>query len=57
MLETDEQLQRLIVSEPGRDELNAYLAERGIKTMFHDGLKRVREQQTTIEEVARVTSL
>ena len=57
MLETDEALQRLIVSEPSRDELSDYLAQQNVKTMFHDGLVRVREHKTTIEELSRVTSL
>ena len=57
MLETDEALQRLIVSEPSRDELSDYLKRQGVKNMFHDGLHRVREHKTTIEELARVTSL
>ena len=56
-LRLDEALQRLIVSAPSRDELSAHLVEKGVKNMFHDGLARVREHKTTIEELARVTSL
>ena len=54
ILETDEALQRLIVSNPSRDELNAYLQERNLKTLFDDGLARVLKGSTTIEEIARV---
>ena len=57
MLETDEALQRLIVSEPSRDDLSDYLKKQGVRNMFQDGLQRVREHKTTIEELARVTSL
>ncbi|MFW2374798.1 MAG: ATPase, T2SS/T4P/T4SS family [Gammaproteobacteria bacterium] len=54
ILQTDEALQRLIVSNPSRDELNAYLQERKLKTLFDDGLDRVLNNVTTIEEIARV---
>ncbi|MGH8496713.1 MAG: ATPase, T2SS/T4P/T4SS family [Gammaproteobacteria bacterium] len=55
-LRTDAALQRLIISNPGRDELRAFLAERKMKTLFDEGLDRVREGRTTIEEVTRVIS-
>ena len=55
-LETDAELQRLIVSNPSRDELSAFMAGRKISTLFDDGLDRVRRQLTTIEEVGRVIS-
>ncbi|NNF67683.1 MAG: type II/IV secretion system protein, partial [Gammaproteobacteria bacterium] len=57
ILESDEDLRRLIVSHPDRDQLSEYIQRKGIKTMFSDGLHRVREHQTTIEELARVTTL
>lgn len=56
VLETDDDLQKLIVSNPSRDELNAYLHERDIKTLFDDGLDRVLKGITTIEETARVVN-
>lgn len=55
-LRTDAELQRLIISNPSRDELGAFLRERSMKTLFDDGLERVRSGQTTIEEVTRVVS-
>ncbi|MEZ5542669.1 MAG: ATPase, T2SS/T4P/T4SS family [Pseudomonadota bacterium] len=54
VLASDEALQRLITTNPGRDELNAYLRERGFHTLFLDGLEHVRNGETTIEEIARV---
>ncbi|MDJ0911360.1 MAG: ATPase, T2SS/T4P/T4SS family [Woeseiaceae bacterium] len=57
ILETDGDLQKLIISNPSRDELTEYLDSRGFRNLFQDGLERVLEQRTTIEEVTRVTSL
>jgi type II secretory ATPase GspE/PulE/Tfp pilus assembly ATPase PilB-like protein len=41
------------MANASRDELDAYIAEAKIRTLFHDGLLRVREGLTTIEEIAR----
>jgi type IV pilus assembly protein PilB len=57
ILKADEDLQRLVTSNPGRDELTRYLQERNIKTLFHDGLDHVRRGDTTIEEISRVINL
>ncbi len=56
VLEADGDLQRLIISNPTRDQLTAFVKERGVKTLFEDGLVRVLEEKTTIEEVARVVN-
>ncbi len=53
-LPMNEALQRLIISNPGKDELANYLDKRGFRSLFHDGLLRAQEQVTTIEEVSRV---
>lgn len=57
VLDSDEGLQRLITTNPGRDELSTYLRERGFRTLFHDGLDHVRQGETTIEEVSRVINV
>ncbi len=57
ILTTDGDLQKLIISSPSRDELNDYLDQRDFRNLFLDGLGRIREKQTTIEEVSRVTSI
>ena len=57
MLKTDPDLQKLIISSPSRDELTEYLGGRGFHNLFDDGLARVLERRTTIEEVSRVTSI
>jgi type IV pilus assembly protein PilB len=48
------ELQSLIVSNPSRDQLAAYLEAQSFESLFSDGLRRVQEQLTTPEEVARV---
>ena len=55
LLTTDGNLQKLIISSPSRDELTEYLESRDFRNLFHDGLERVLEKRTTIEEVSRVT--
>ena len=57
ILKTDAELQKLIISSPSRDELTEYLDGRGFHDLFDDGLTRVLERRTTIEEVSRVTSI
>jgi len=57
LLKTDADLQKLIISSPSRDELTDYLDGRGFHNLFKDGLARVLERRTTIEEVSRVTSI
>ena len=57
LLSTDGDLQKLIISSPSRDELSEYLDGRDFRNLFHDGLDRVLQKSTTIEEVSRVTSI
>ena len=57
ILKTDPDLQKLIISSPSRDELTDYLDGRGFHNLFKDGLGRVLNRETTIEEVSRVTSI
>jgi type IV pilus assembly protein PilB len=56
IIETDNYLQRLIISNPSRDQLAESIQKRKIKTLFDDGLGRVVERKTTIEEVSRVVN-
>jgi type IV pilus assembly protein PilB len=56
ILETDAELQRLIVSNPSRSELDAYIAERGMHTLLQDGIKRAIEGLTTVDEAVRVVN-
>ncbi len=47
-------LQKLMISSPTRDELAAYLAENNVARLFDDGLQRVLEGRTTLDEISRV---
>ncbi len=54
ILPCNSDLQKLMISSPSRDELAAYLAEKGVARLFDDGLQRVLEGKTTLDEISRV---
>ncbi len=54
LIETDGALQELIISNPSRDQLSNYMKEHQVRRLFDDGLDRVVEGKTTLEEVSRV---
>jgi len=56
IVEADIELQRLIISNASREELTDYLHRHKIKLLFDDGLDRVLESKTTIEEIWRVVN-
>lgn len=56
IIETSPQLQRLIISNASRDELSAYMEQGDIQTLYDDGMQRVLEGKTTIEEIWRVVN-
>jgi len=53
ILESTENLQRLMVKSPSKEDLQAFVRASGVKTLFDDGLQRVVEGSTTLEEVSR----
>ena len=53
LVRCDAELQRLIVSNPSRDSLDAHMRERGVKTLRDDGVERAMKGETTLEEVFR----
>jgi len=57
LLEVTEDLQSLILSNPSLDEIRKHLRNKGHITMESEGIKKVREQVTTFEEVSRVVTL
>ena len=57
LLEVTEDLQSLILSNPSLDEIRKHLRNKGHITMETEGIKKVREQVTTFEEVSRVVTL
>ena len=54
IVETSDALQRLMARSPTKDELQAFTRAQGYPTLFDDGMQRVIEGRTTIEEVSRV---
>ena len=57
LLDVTEDLQSLILSNPSLDEIRKHLRNKGHITMETEGVKKVREQVTTFEEVSRVVTL
>jgi len=57
LLEVDQDLQSLILTNPSIDALNQYLSNNDHKALKDFGYHKVLEQTTTIEEVKRVSSL
>ncbi|MEE9142373.1 MAG: type II secretion system protein GspE, partial [Gammaproteobacteria bacterium] len=57
VLVTDRELQQLVMRNPSRDELVDFMKASGGKTLFEDGLDRVREGRTTLEEVMRAIAI
>ncbi len=56
IVEADTDLQRLIIGNASRDDLIDYMHQHEIKLLFDDGLDRVLEGKTTIEEIWRVVN-
>lgn len=56
VIETDPELQHLIMSNPSRDQLDAYFESHGLKTLLQRGVEKARRGETTIEEVGRVVN-
>lgn len=56
IVETDSELQRLIISNPSRDVLTEFMHQHKIKRLFDDGMERVLQRKTTIEEISRVVN-
>jgi type II secretory ATPase GspE/PulE/Tfp pilus assembly ATPase PilB-like protein len=43
-----------MITNPTKEELQAFVRAAGHQTLFGDGLKRVVEGRTTLEEITRV---
>ncbi len=56
VLVADAALQRMIMHNPSRDELLEHAAQQGMRTLYDDGLQRVLEGLTTVEEIGRVVN-
>jgi type IV pilus assembly protein PilB len=56
ILEADAELQRLVIANPSRSDLDDYLRAKGIATLLDDGIGRALAGQTTVEEAVRVVN-
>jgi type IV pilus assembly protein PilB len=54
IVESTDDLQRLMIKNPSKDSLQAYAKTAVSSTLFSDGLQRALEGRTTLEEVSRV---
>jgi type II secretory ATPase GspE/PulE/Tfp pilus assembly ATPase PilB-like protein len=54
ILESSEGLQSLMIRNPSKEELQAFVRGTGHQTLFADGVQRVVEGSTTLEEISRV---
>jgi type IV pilus assembly protein PilB len=53
LLEIDPDLQRLILERASSEQLRNFIEKRGIPTILHEGIEKVKEEVTTLEEVNR----
>ncbi len=54
IIEATDELQRLMIKNPSKDELQAFAATTGFVSLFDDGIQRALEGRTTLEEISRV---
>ena len=54
IIESNDSLQRIMVKHPTKEELQAFVVAEGYRRLFDDGMLRVQEGRTTVEEVMRV---
>ncbi|WP_461832704.1 GspE/PulE family protein [Aquifex sp.] len=57
VLEVDDELKTLIVRGANHDEIRKKAIERGMRTLYKDGLMKVKKGLTSIEEVNRVLAV
>ncbi|MBI5441884.1 MAG: Flp pilus assembly complex ATPase component TadA [Deltaproteobacteria bacterium] len=56
VLEVDQAVQRIVLSEPTREALAEHVRQRGFRGLWEDGLDRVRRGLSTVEEVSRAVN-
>jgi type II secretory ATPase GspE/PulE/Tfp pilus assembly ATPase PilB-like protein len=54
IIEASADLERLMIKNPSKEELQAFIRKSGHRSLFQDGMQRVLERRTSLEEVARV---
>jgi type IV pilus assembly protein PilB len=56
LIACDADLQQLIVANPSRSELDTFVAQKRVRTLLPNGLRRALGGDTTVEEVLRVVN-
>ena len=56
ILETNVELQQLVMTNPSRDQLQNYMVKNQVRSLRDEGLERVLAGDTTLDEVARVAN-
>ncbi|WP_206880543.1 GspE/PulE family protein [Alicyclobacillus mali (ex Roth et al. 2021)] len=56
VLEVDDEIARLILTSRSSEDYLSVAKERGMRTMFQDGLEKALQGKTTVQEVLRVTA-
>jgi len=54
IIEATADLERVMIKNPSKEDLQAFIHKSGHKSLFQDGMQRVLERRTSLEEVARV---
>ena len=57
LLIIDDQIRQMITRKASSDEIRKYAVEHGMKTLYQDGMEKVKAGATTLDEVLRVTEL
>lgn len=57
LLVVDETIKKMISEKRAAEDIRAYAISKGMKTLFEDGLAKVRNGVTSLDEILRVTEL
>jgi general secretion pathway protein E/type IV pilus assembly protein PilB len=57
LLKFDDELDELVTQRASLKTMNEHLRKRGFVSMAEDGMRKVRDGLTTVEEVGRVVDL
>ncbi|MDI6731574.1 MAG: ATPase, T2SS/T4P/T4SS family [Candidatus Margulisbacteria bacterium] len=57
LLLPDENIRKMVTDKASADEISRYAVEHGMKTLYDDGIEKVKAGVTTLDEVLRVTEL
>lgn len=53
-IEINDEIENLIITNPDKKSIETILRKAGVKTMFEDGIEKIKHGLTTVEEIIRV---